>query len=208
MKPVDRVKEILDQAVAQGNVHPPHGFFWRGKSRDQLVNMNKIFGQRVIVAGNPDQSALVLALEGKAPFGADLNPPTPGAGFNRMPSGGLPAVPTANIQFIRDWIAAGCPDNDTPAAAPDHDAFWREFDNWALLHRSNQTDEDEGQIFNIFSAWSDATAPGANQDPWLALIRDAGATAAIQRLSDNQKETVLKHYGDPPALDSLIESFE
>ena len=36
-----------------------------------------------------------------------------GDGVPRMPKG-RPPVSAERIQFIRDWIAAGCPDNDPP----------------------------------------------------------------------------------------------
>ena len=57
--------------------------------------------------GNPDQSYLVMKLEGTASQGA------------RMPIGGA-AIPQATINFVRQWIADGAPPDDsgTPELAP------------------------------------------------------------------------------------------
>jgi tyrosinase len=62
----------------------------------------------VIVLGKPDESALVQALRGVAPFD--------GSGFPRMPPGG-PYVADADIALIAQWIADGCP--DAGPAGPD-----------------------------------------------------------------------------------------
>src|SRR5207244_1857896 len=76
-----RIKQILDDAV-QGQNIGKHGPFWRALTRDQFVSFS-VFGRKVIAsrpdgAFDPDESNLVKALEGRAPFGADRTPPPPG----------------------------------------------------------------------------------------------------------------------------------
>jgi len=101
---------LLDAAVNNGDIQA-HGPFWRTQSRDDFVQF-QVFGQIPLIAkdnaGNfdPDNSNLVKALEGRAPFGRDIG--TPGARFPRMPVG-FPAMAAADIQVIRDWISQGCP---------------------------------------------------------------------------------------------------
>jgi hypothetical protein len=110
MKKLDKIVEILDTAV-QGVGHiGPHGPFWRNKTRDQFVGL-VIFGVKVVILNNAEDSGLVKALEGRVPFGADLPDAPPDATFPRMP-GGLPPVPGDSIQFIRQWIDSGCPDEE------------------------------------------------------------------------------------------------
>jgi hypothetical protein len=112
MKRFDHVKQILEEAV-NGETIGAHGNFWRPLSLDQF-KAKKVFGQALLVVGNPDDSNLIKALEGRAPFGADAG--VPGATWPRMPAGFDP-VPPDRIAYLRKWIADGCPDDDDPPPA-------------------------------------------------------------------------------------------
>jgi photosystem II stability/assembly factor-like uncharacterized protein len=104
----ERVVQILDAAVGgpAAGVGFPHGPFWRGVTRDQLV-AKKIKGLDLLVVGNGAASNLVKALKGEAPFGVDLPTPPAGAIYDRMPAG-LAPVPDPDIAFIQTWIDQGC----------------------------------------------------------------------------------------------------
>jgi hypothetical protein len=84
------VQRILDDSVGGGGSPVgSHGGFWRTQTRDQFV-AGSIFGRKLIVVDasgvfDPESSALVQALEGRAPFGLDIG--TPGGIFRRMPAG-------------------------------------------------------------------------------------------------------------------------
>jgi hypothetical protein len=105
------IQGLLDAAIGGSDVTiGAHGAFWRTMNRDQFVAAI-IFGQHLIKAKagggfDADASALVAALEARAPFGSDVG--TTGATFRRMPAGG-PAMPRDQISTIRVWILAGCP---------------------------------------------------------------------------------------------------
>jgi hypothetical protein len=103
------IKAILDAAIGGDDIGA-HGAFWRERSRDQFVR-HRVFGQALLFASgsgfDPDNSALIKALEGRAPFGRDVG--TPGANFNRMPSRRAPLAPE-EIEVIRQWIRDGCPE--------------------------------------------------------------------------------------------------
>jgi hypothetical protein len=94
---------ILEEAIRGFTIGGPHAHFWAGRNRDQFLDS---FGPPVnrnpdgTVDTDPDNSRLVQRLEGTA-------------SGNRMPRF-RPPVPAARIGFIRQWIAAGCPDNDPP----------------------------------------------------------------------------------------------
>lgn len=61
--------------------------------------------KRIVVPGQPDQSRLVRSLEGK--------------GEKRMPPRKYNQKPTAEeIQRVRDWIAAGAPDDSRKKVDP------------------------------------------------------------------------------------------
>jgi hypothetical protein len=114
MKRFDRVVQILETAV-NGDTIGAHGNFWRGLTLDQF-KAKKVFGRALLVVGQPDDSNLIKALEGRDPFGSDIG--TPGAIYRRMPAG-RPAVAPDRIAYIRQWIADGCPDEEeAPAANP------------------------------------------------------------------------------------------
>jgi hypothetical protein len=101
-----RVIDILDASVGGPSAQVgAHGPFWRGLTRDQFVQ-KRVFGQALIAVGHGDQSNLVKALKGEAPFGSDSG--APGARFRRMPAG-RPPVSAAEIAEIKGWIDAGCP---------------------------------------------------------------------------------------------------
>jgi hypothetical protein len=105
------VQALLDEIVGgtSGSVGA-HGAFWRSLSRDEFIQF-QVFGQPVIAvdpkgAFDPEGSALIQSLEGRAPFGSDVG--APGGVFRRMPAG-VPPMPADRIKIIRDWIANGCP---------------------------------------------------------------------------------------------------
>lgn len=110
MKRYDRVKQILEEAVGGQDIGA-HGNFWRTLTLDQF-KAKKVYGHQLVVVGKPDDSDLIKALEGRAPFGKDIG--TPGATYPRMPKN-MPVVPANRIAYIRQWIADGCPDEEETA---------------------------------------------------------------------------------------------
>ncbi len=108
MTSFEKVQLILDQSIGGPAVNiGAHHAFWRGITRDQFV-IKSVFGLPLISLGHGADSNLIKALKGQAPFGSDLNPPTPGANKRRMPAG-LNPVADADIAFIEQWINDGCP---------------------------------------------------------------------------------------------------
>lgn len=217
-----RIRDILDTSV-NGETFGAHGPFWRSLTRDQFV-AKTIFGRKLIHTNadgtfNPDESNLVKALEGRAPFGKDLVPPPPGAMWNRMPDG-YPPVPQAQIDEIRAWIGAGCPDVNpaaagvidvtSPAALTDDDyvLFWRVFDNVAMYEATPQVQADIGDFFNIADKWFAFAASAAAEPAWDGAIHDAAVAAAIRRLEDLQRQTVQSTFGVPSRLADLLACWE
>jgi hypothetical protein len=105
-----QVQRILDDGVGGSGspVGGPHQAFWRTQTRDQFVGFS-IFGLPLITLGDGDNSTIIKALRGQAPFGQDLG--VPGASFRRMPAG-RPPIPDAQIDQIAAWIDDGCPESD------------------------------------------------------------------------------------------------
>jgi rubrerythrin len=94
---------ILEEAVRGFTVGGFHDGFWSGRTRNELLDPA---AEPQIVALTPDGS--VDPDPDVAPLVERLEDTT-----FRMPRL-RPAVPPERIVFIREWIAAGCPDDDPP----------------------------------------------------------------------------------------------
>jgi hypothetical protein len=106
------IARLLDASIGGPDVDiGAHGAFWRTLSRDQFVTY-QVFGSVALLSRDdagqfdPDNSTLVMALEGRAPFGRDVG--VPGARYPRMPAG-FPPMSSDDIRTIRGWISSGCP---------------------------------------------------------------------------------------------------
>jgi hypothetical protein len=217
-----RIKQILDLAV-NGEDFGAHGPFWRGLSRDQFV-AKSIFGKKLIAVRpdnsfDPDESNLVKALEGRAPFGANLTPPPAGTIFNRMPDG-YPPVPAERIAEIRSWIAAGCPETqpspitwvDLTAGGPSppqlHIEFWRELDNWSMFSAVPPVPDDIDAFFAAAPQWLSFAKNPTQEGAWLQALNASAVQQAVGRLESRQRDTVVQHYGRPVPFLTLLDSFE
>ena len=109
----------------------------------------KVFGKVLVAPGAAADSNIVKAIRGLSPFGIDIDPPPPGAVFDRMPAE-RPGIPELSIQFIEKWINDGCPDDDVlelefvpgleAALGPDQFVvFFREFDQFFAFEASDDT---------------------------------------------------------------------
>src|SRR5262245_33810539 len=176
------IKRILDKLVNGEDIRM-HGPFWRGKTRDEFVDL-KVFGLPLLVVGDAANSHLVKALRGQAPFGRDVQPRPDGARFNRMPSRRGPAT-EADIARVEEWINARCPDaplerpmvaagaGAAPSAADDmiHVRFWREFDDFFLFKSSAETGKHVfGFIGNSVPVWLRYAFDQATLSDWSSHI--------------------------------------
>ena len=209
-----QVKQILDDSV-QGEDIGAHGPFWRGLTRDQFV-AKKVFGRALVVVGDGPGSNLVKALRGLAPFGSDTG--TSGAIFRRMPAG-RPPVGAAEIEFIEAWINDGCPDDPLPVmqlsyttgaafTAEQHNAFWRELDEWSLFRATEEVQEAEGVVFDLVGAWFAYAKDAAQEPQWLAAVQQPAVDVAVRMLSARQFQTVESHYGTPLPLLAVLDAFQ
>ena len=174
-----------------------------------------MFGKVLVAPGVAADSNIVKAMRGLSPFGIDIDPPPPGAIFDRMPAE-RPAIPELSIQFIEKWINDGCPDDDVmelesvsaleAALGPSQFiVFFREFDQFFAFEASSDTRAAIGDFFNVAQTW-----PGFNQttdlQAWTDAIAATDVKNAAQFLSDNQLRVIKQHFGDPLDLNSLNEA--
>jgi hypothetical protein len=100
----------MDTACKQVGAEPdfaPHGRWWTTMTYEKFMSDGDVLGERIVAPGDPDNSRLIQALEGRPPFGD-------GGKFSRMPPG--KPFEQATIDEIRDWIARNCP-NGKPYGA-------------------------------------------------------------------------------------------
>ena len=213
-----QIKGALDRAVNNANFGA-HGAFWRALDRDGFV-AKRVFGKQLLVVGDPSNSNIIKALRGIAPFGSDTG--TVGASTRRMPAG-LPAMPEADIALIEDWIRQGCPP-DPPALAlaaaqlsfttgahftPDqHNAYWRDFDNWSMFNAAPDVQEAVGAVLDLFTAWAAFAKDPAREPAFQAAIASDATVSALRLLSTKQRLTVESHYGTPAPLLALLDSYQ
>ena len=208
-----RIQQILDDAV-HGNCFGAHGPFWRGITRDQFV-AKAIFGRKLLATRpdgsfDPVESNLMKALEGRPPFDGSL--------FRRMPDG-YPPIAESQLAEIRTWITVGCP--ETPAGADwfdetaggpingqQHNDYWRDFDDWAMVSVTDDVSADIGAFFNIAGKWTDFAKDATKEADWVAALAVAEVRAAVGRLESKQRETVTAHYGMPIPLVTLLDGYE
>ena len=98
------IQKILDDAVSNEEVGPPHRAFWRNVTRDEFV-IAKVVGCPIIYSENGtfvgSKSLLVTILRGDV---TDCNRKA----RPQMPYGFDP-MPQDKVQTISDWIDAQCP---------------------------------------------------------------------------------------------------
>lgn len=217
-----RIQQILDDAV-QGQAIGKHGPFWRTSTRDQFVS-HTVFGRKVIATRpdgsfDPNESNLVKALEGRAPFGADLPVPPAGAVFDRMPVG-FPPVHPDRIAEIRAWIQGGCPERsasgaawwDANAGGPGdpgiHVAFWRDFDDRSMYHATDQTQQDINTFFAVADAWLTFAKDPTKEAAWAQSLAAPDVRDSVGRLEALQRSVVAEHYGRPVPLLTVLDGFQ
>jgi hypothetical protein len=210
MKRFEKVKIILEEAV-EGTTIAAHGNFWRNLTLEQF-KVKKVFGRQLVLVGNAVESNLIKALEGRTPFGADTG--VPGAIFNRMPDG-FPAVSPEEINYIKDWIDDGCPDDGDAQSVESseqklisYNAYWRDFDDWAAFHRTPEIDAAIGEVFSYAEIWMAVAMGQTPLSAWQEAISLPAAREATTLLKGRILETINIHLGTPADIDRLLESYE
>lgn len=206
----DRVKEILDEAV-DGEEFGAHGPFWRGQNKDEFV-ANIIFGFPLLVVGDGAGSNIVKALRGEGLFNSSP--------FRRMPAGRDPVAPE-NIEFIRQWIDEGCPEDlfveegqallaaDSVVDPAIHIVYWRDFDDWAMFQVSPAIGQAIGTFFGGAAIqWMQYARDETLEPAWDSAIQQADVQAAIGALATRQMQTVRSHYGDPINWTAVLDAYE
>lgn len=200
MSSYQEIQNLLDRLVG-GRAIGAHGAFWRNLTRDEFVNF-RVFGYPLVVLRDSSQSNLIKALKGVAPFGSDTG--ASGGIFRRMPAG-MTEASTEQIDFIAAWIDDGCPDESITVVR--HNAFWRDFDNWAMFQASQSVNAAIGEFMPHVPVWFEFCKGQATALDWEGALDSTAQEAALRLLSQKQIETLELHYGVPLDSPKVIESF-
>jgi hypothetical protein len=119
----DDVKALLNGFLAAAGITitRSHGVFWntlkfadfRDGNVPNVSDPTTGAPLKILVVGKPDESNIILALQGIGP----LFDNTIGT-ITRMPFGGPPWMPDDQIDALADWIRRGCPDPSDPPKKP------------------------------------------------------------------------------------------
>jgi hypothetical protein len=223
MKRFEAVRQILQEAVLGKNIGV-HGNFWNNRTLPDFIN-KPVRGKIPIVPGDPDNSNLVKALEGRPPFD--------GSELDRMPiqdERGFRIVPPERIAIIRQWITDGCPDDDLAGSIPplppvganalnlnrssgagvalqavNHIDFWLALDEWSLEPNSAALAAVEAYQ-PITPLYRNFLKNPAGENAWRQAV--AAQSNGIKLLSNGQLRLVRQFYGDPINIELLCDSFE
>lgn len=198
------VQHILDRVLG-GVPKPNHGTFWRGVTRDQFVAL-EIFGVRMVVPGEPDRSGLLSVLSGRPPFALSGDDP-----------GIRPHASRQDIETIRAWIAAGCPDAPgleglavSPAGATvsddAHVLYWRGVDFFFLPGLSSpETGTHVGRMHvRAFRPWHASRIEG-QAGIWDAYMAQADVQESFRYIRLHQTRLIEAAYA--ASQDNLLNSF-
>lgn len=101
------IVQILNDAVENSEVGPPHGAFWRDKTRDQFV-ATAVLGCPILYKDGAGKfvgknSLMVQILRGPV---KDCNAKS----RPQMPAGGFAPLPDDKVSTIEKWIDDQCPE--------------------------------------------------------------------------------------------------
>lgn len=191
-----------------------HKAFWRGKTRAEFI-VHSVFGFVVVKVGDPDNSNLVHALRGRAPFGRDLTPPTPGAFMPRMPAF-LDTAEEGDIALIEAWIADGCPETandgglalaDQAATDDDHVRHWREVDIFFLPGSSSEETSNHVNRWHasVLGTYLEGVVNNPGGTVWSDFISSSGAQQSFEYIRLHQRRLTHDSYNSEP--ENVFDSF-
>jgi hypothetical protein len=145
MPGLQQIQDMLERMLGTYPM-PAHGYFWRGKTRDELV-ATEAFGVPILVPGRPDDSNLLRAMRGDKFGEGSVNR----IGIDRLRKIFKDIrVAEADVDVLSAWIGQSCPEADpsktrstfaagamtldAPAEATDdtHGRYWRAIDDFFL----------------------------------------------------------------------------
>ena len=135
-----QIQNMLERELGTGM--PYHNYFWRGKTRDELV-ATQVFGLTLVVPGRAEESNLLRAMKGLLANDGSANP----VGLSLLRALFRQArFSERDVALLEAWISESCPEvpykvkpttaavrAPVPAASDDtHVQYWRAIDDFFL----------------------------------------------------------------------------
>lgn len=215
MPGLQQISEILERALGTKSL-PNHDYFWRGKTRNELVDTT-VFGLPIVVPGRPQESSLLLAMQGgggmdavSAPLGAELLRRL----FQHV------SVPADDVALFEEWIRQDCPETATSRASDisgvglvaeavsddTHLRYWRAVDDFFLPSlASPQTRPHVNRMhFAAFQKWVPARVQGGPLSDWTSYLGQPSVTESFRYIRHHQRRLITEFYGSSQS--SLFDS--
>ena len=214
MPGLQQIQDMLERMLGTYPM-PAHYYFWRGKTRDELVGA-EVFGAPILVPGKPEESNLLRAMRGDG---------SGDHGANRVGRDRLRRifadirVVEQDVDVLGTWIREGCPEIDPlrgasavaegveGASADDdtHIRYWRAIDDFFLPNlASAETLPHVLRVHGFDNAWLPIVAAGGDISLWTAFLAQPENKASFNYIRHHQRRLIQEYYG--ASKDDLLES--
>ncbi len=220
MHSLQQVQDMLERMLGTYPM-PAHYYFWRGKTRDELVAAD-VYGIKILVPDQPDESNLLRAMRGDGSGKAGDSK----VGFDRLRRIFQDVRASKDdVNLLDAWIREGCPEAaplaaskrtaaaaqtlDAAAAATDdtHIRYWAAIDSFFLPQLASPTTRPKVLTVHAFdNIWGPVVVAGAgNLSAWTTFLAKAANLDAFNYIRLHQRRLIQEYYGDSKSdlLDSL-----
>ncbi len=208
------IQMLLDKVLGPtpaGN----HGAFWRGKTRDEFVEL-AVFGIKIIEPGAPEKSPLIGAMRGSTPYGSERSQKSNDQMWLCL-AAEQPAATKEDIEFVSNWIAQGCPDEHPTAEVralaivenvddETHVKYWRSIDFFFLPSLASPETRDHVLRLHMdaFGPWKASNILDQGADAWNNYMNRADVQESFRHVRFHQTRIIEDFYGT--SQDNLLDS--
>ena len=209
MPGLQQIQDMLERMLGTYPM-PAHDYFWRGKTRDELVAA-EVFGVPILAPGRPDDSSLLRAMRGDT-FGE--------GSANRIGIDRLRKifkdirVAEADVNVLSAWIGQDCPEVDpsrtrravaadamrldAPAPVTDdtHVRYWRAIDDFFLPGLASQVTFPHVSRVHAFDNFWGLVATGADLSIWTTFLAKPANVESFNYIRHHQQRLIQEYYGN------------
>jgi hypothetical protein len=216
MPGLQQIQDMLERMLGTYPM-PAHDYFWRGKTRDELVG-TQVFGVSILLPGRPDESNLLRAMRGDK--SGDHDSDRVGRERLRRIFTNI-RVTEGDINVLTAWIREDCPETDplrttreSAGAALDavaradddtHVRYWRAIDDFFLPGLASPvTLPHVGRVHGFDNVWGPIVALGGDLSLWTGFLAKPENQASFNYIRHHQRRLIQEYYGS--SNEDLLES--
>jgi hypothetical protein len=208
-----QIQNMLERELGTGM--PYHNYFWRGKTRDELV-ATQVFGLTLVVPGRAEESNLLRAMKGLLANDGSANP----VGLSLLRALFRQArFSERDVALLEAWISESCPEvpykvkpttaavrAPVPAASDDtHVQYWRAIDDFFLpgLASEETVPHVNRMHFAALQRWLPSVLGGQSQ-VWTDYLGQPDVAESFKYIRHHQRRLIEEFYGSsqPDLFDS------